>query len=78
MLDGLPAKSEFRQRIYYRTCDLKGLPKGEQKRIRAIRADIEIKAKAETKLSLAQRNDAMKAYIARRTRETAGGVNIGE
>ena len=77
LLDGLPVKSEFRQRIYYRTCDLKGLPKGEQKRIRAIRADIEIKTKAETKLSLAQRNDAMKAYIARRTRETAGGVNIG-
>lgn len=78
LLDGLPSQSEFRQRIYYRTCELKGLPKGEQKRIRKIRADIEIKTDDKNKLTLEQRNANMKAYIAKRARETAGGVNIGE
>lgn len=78
LLDGLPAKSEFRQRIYYRTCDLKGLPKNEQKRIRKIRSEIEIKTEDKNKLTLKQRNEAMKAYIAKRARETAGGVNIGK
>ena len=77
LLDGLPAKSEFRQRIYYRTCDLKGLPKGEQKRIRKIRADIEIKNDTQKKMTLEQRNEAMKAYLAKRRKETAGGVDNG-
>ena len=30
LLYGLPEKSEFRHRIYYRTCDLKGLHKKEK------------------------------------------------
>lgn len=78
LLDGLPSQSEFRQRIYYRTCDLKGLPKNEQKRIRKIRSEIEIKTENKNKLTLEQRNEAMKTYLAKRRRETAGGVNIGE
>ena len=30
LLDGLPDESEFKQRIYYRTCDTKGLSKKEK------------------------------------------------
>ena len=41
LLDGLPDESEFKQRVYYRTCDTKGLSKKEKERILKIRSKIE-------------------------------------
>ena len=73
LLEGLPEKSEFKQRIYYRTCDLKDLSKNERKRILQIRERIAIKETARPKMTLEERNKAMKDYIARRAKETAGG-----
>lgn len=77
LLTGLPDKSEFKQRIYYRTCDLKGLSKKERERILSVRSRIEIKAKTDGKLSLEERNAAMLAYVAKRGIEIAGGESIG-
>lgn len=73
LLTGLPEKSEFKQRIYYRTCDLKGLSKKERERIMSIRSRIEIKAKTDGKRTLADRNADMLAYVAKRAAEIAGG-----
>lgn len=72
LLFGLPEDSNFKMRIYYRTCDLKGLPKKEQKRIATIRKQIEIK-KAETgKCTLEQRNKQMLDYVRKRSNEIRG------
>lgn len=76
LLAGLPEKSEFKQRIYYRTCDLKGLSKKERERILSIRSRIEIKAKTGSKQTLEERNAAMLAYVAKRAAEIAGGETI--
>lgn len=76
LLMGLPEKSEFKQRIYYRTCDLKGLPKKERERIMSIRSRIEIKAKTGGKQTLEERNAAMLAYVAKRAAEIAGGETV--
>lgn len=73
LLMGLPEKSEFKQRVYYRTCDLKDLSKRERARVMGIRSKIEIENKTGGKLTLEERNAAMKAYIAQRSAETAGG-----
>lgn len=72
LLLGLPEKSEFKQRTYYRTCETKGLSKKEKERIMKIRKRIEIKGK-EVKLSLEERNAQMKAYVSRRQKETKRG-----
>lgn len=71
LLAGLPTDSAFKERIYYRTCELKGLPKKEQKRIAAIRKEIEIKTfeKGE-KLTLEERNNQMLAYVSKRSKGT--------
>lgn len=76
LLMGLPEKSEFKQRVYYRTCDLKGLSKKERERIMSIRSRIEIKAKTGGKQTLEERNAAMLAYVAKRAAEIAGGETI--
>lgn len=76
LLMGLPEKSEFKQRVYYRTCDLKGLSKKERERIVSIRSRIEIKAKTDSKQTLEERNASMLAYIAKRAAEIAGGETI--
>lgn len=75
LLSGLPTESAFKERIYYRTCELKGLPKKEQKRICEIRKLIEINA-PETggKMTLEQRNAQMKAYILKRHKDINEGV----
>lgn len=73
LLEGLPEKSKFKQRVYYRTCDLKDLSKNERKRILRIRKQIAIEDTASPKMTLAERNNAMLAYIQRRVKETAGG-----
>lgn len=73
LLFALPVESAFKERIYYRTCDLKGLPKKEQKRIRAIREEIKIEtSKKGGKLTLEQRNKQMLDYVNKRFNDTRG------
>lgn len=75
LLAGLPIDSAFKKRIYYRTCDLKGLSKAEQKRIRAIRKEIEIdKIDKGAKITLAERNSNMLLYVQKRTTEAKSEV----
>lgn len=67
LLFGLPEDSNFKQRIYYRTCDVKGLPKKEQKRILTIRKQIEIKTTEKGgKITLEERNNQMRDYVLKR------------
>lgn len=72
LLMGLPEESNFKTRIYYRTCNLKDLPKKEQKRIANIRKQIEIKKASAGKMTLEQRNKQMLDYVERRSKETRG------
>jgi hypothetical protein len=70
---GLPEDSNFKKRIYYRTCNLKDLPKKEQKRIASIRKEIEIKiAEKGGKITLEERNKQMLDYVIKRSNETRG------
>lgn len=58
--------------MYWRTCDLKGMPKSERKFIEKMRALYALKSPGETmdsKAKLARRNAEMKRYIARRMEE---------
>lgn len=73
LLGGLPTESTFKERIYYRTCDLKGLSKAEKNRICEIRKHIEIKAEGQgEKITLEQRNKQMLDYVAKRNSKTRG------
>ena len=72
LLAGLPINSTFKERIYYRTCELKNLPKEERKRILEIRKEIEIKEKETIKVTLEQRDKQMFDYVSRRTKELRG------
>lgn len=73
LLMGLPEDSNFKMRIYYRTCDLKDLPKKEKKRIVTIRKQIEIKtAEKSFKITLEQRNQQMIDYVKKRCNELRG------
>lgn len=72
LLAGLPTDSSFKERIYYRTCELKGLPKKEQKRIAEIRREIKIEECEKNKITLDQRNKQMLDYIAKRSNEMRG------
>ena len=76
LLSGLSEKSEFKQRVYYRTCDLAGMPKKERERIMKIRSRIAIKTGEKAKLTLEERNARMKAYVQKRQRETGEGGTI--
>ena len=73
LLAGLPDDSGYKQRVYYRTCDLKGLPKAEQARIKRIRNMISINTEKRGKMTLEERNALMLEYVAKRTEETKGG-----
>lgn len=73
LLAGLPTDSSFKERIYYRTCELKGLPKKEQKRISDIRKEIEIKTtEKDGKITLEQRNKQMLDYVSKRNKDIRG------
>lgn len=72
LLMGLPNDSSFKERMYYRICDLNDLPKKEKKRIAAIRKEIEIKEKETSKITLEQRNKQMLDYVTKRTKEMRG------
>lgn len=73
LLLGLPEDSNFKNRIYYRTCDIKSLPKREQKRVSDIRKRIEIKTNVTgAKMTLEQRNKMLIDYVNKRTKEAKG------
>lgn len=73
LLFGLPEDSNFKNRIYYRTCNLKDLPKKEKQRIAKIRKQIEIKTiEKGGKLTLEQRNKQMLDYVNKRFNDTRG------
>ena len=74
LLMGLPEDSSFKKRIYYRTCELKDLPKKEQKRIREIRKEIEIKTAHAEHTTLAERNNKMLDYVKKRSAEVQSEV----
>lgn len=74
LLMGLPEDSSFKKRIYYRTCELKDLPKKEQKRIREIRKEIEIKTAQVEHTTLAERNKKMLDYVKKRSAEVQSEV----
>lgn len=70
LLMGLPEDSNFKMRIYYRTCNLRDLPKKEQRRIAKIRKEIEIKVpETNNKITLEQRNKNMLDYVRKRTNQ---------
>lgn len=71
LLMGLPEDSNFKKRVYYRTCDLKKLPKSERERIKKIRKQMEIKTSRNVSsgLTLAERNAKMLEYAAKRSAE---------
>lgn len=73
LLEGLPDESGFKRRIYYRTCNLKDLPKKEKERIGKIRKLINIEQEERGKMTLAERNAQMLAYVQKRANETKGG-----
>lgn len=75
LLEGLPEESEFKQRIYYRTCSLKGLSKKEKDRILKIRSKLEIKKRTGEEMTLETRNKKMLAYMESRRKEIGGGDN---
>ena len=72
LLAGLPTESSFKERIYYRTCELKDLPKKEKKRIAEIRKEIAIEENETFKITLEQRNKQMLEYVNKRSNETRG------
>lgn len=74
LLFGLPEESAFKQRIYYRTCNLKDLPKRERQRITKIRKQIEIKTETVDKITLEERNNKMLMYVQKRTTEAKSEV----
>ena len=73
LLAGLPDDSGYKERVYYRTCELKGLPPAEQKRIKKIREYIAIEKKNKGKMTLEERNALMLEYAAKRSEEAKGG-----
>lgn len=73
LLAELPEESRYKQRVYYRICDLKGLPKAEQARIRKIRNQIAIDVKTRHKLTLDERNKQMLDYVSKRSAEATKG-----
>lgn len=73
LLAGLPDDSGYKQRVYYRTCDLKGLPKAEQARIKRIRNIIAINTEKRGKMTLEERNALMLEYVSKRSEEAKGG-----
>lgn len=70
LLMGLPDDSGYKQRVYYRTCDLSGLPKKEQARINRMRKLIAIEQEGRQKMTLEERNAQMLAYAEQRTSQT--------
>lgn len=78
LLMGLPEESGFKKRIYYRTCELRDLPKKERERIVKIRKQIEIAPRSGGRMTLSERNAKMREFVKRRSSEIQkGGVTNG-
>lgn len=74
LLMGLPENSGYKQRVYYRTCDLSKLPKKERERVNKIRNLIAINTDGK-KLTLEERNTQMINYAVKRSKEANEEVN---
>lgn len=74
LLEGLPEKSEFKQRIYYRNLDTKGMSKKEKERIGKYKKAIEIKPSNNYhKMTLEERNTHFKNYVKKRSLQAHKG-----
>lgn len=71
LMFGLPDETAFKQRVYYRTADTSGMTNKQKKHIEAMRARYAIpeRGKIDRKLSLVDRDAAMKRYVAQRFEE---------
>ena len=65
LLSGLPEESEFKRRVYIRTCDTKGMSKKQKEQIMKQRKALEIKRPGK-KETLAERDRKMREYVAQR------------
>ena len=71
---GLPDESMFKQRVYYRTADTTGMSNKQKKHIEAIRTKFALpdRGKIDRKLTLEDRDAAMKRYVSQRFEEVYG------
>lgn len=71
---GLPDETAFKQRVYYRTGSTAGMSGKQKKQFEALRTKYAIpeRGKIDKKLSLAERDEVMKQYVAQRFKETYG------
>lgn len=76
LLFGLPEESSFKQRVYYRTCDTKGLSKREKERIVKIRKMYEIKDEYKEEITLEERDAQMLKYLEKRRNEIKQGGEV--
>ena len=76
LLFGLPEESSFKQRVYYRTCDTKGLSKKEKERIMKIRKSYEIKDESKVEITLEERDAQMLKYLEKRRKEIIQGGEV--
>lgn len=74
LMFGLPDETAFKQRVYYRTGDTSGMSNKQKKHFEAMRTRYAIpeRGKIDRKLTLADRDAAMKRYVAQRFEETYG------
>ena len=74
LMFGLPDETAFKQRVYYRTGDTTGMSNKQKKHFEAMRQKYAIpeRGKIDRKLTLADRDAAMKRYVAQRFEETYG------
>ena len=66
---GLPPETPFMQRVHYRMADISDMSKAEQKRYRKMKAAFALRRTAKEKLTLEERNQKMKDYVAKRLSE---------
>ena len=76
LLFGLPDESSFKQRVYYRTCDTKGLSKKEKERIMKIRKTYEIRDDLKEEITLEERNAKMLKYLEKRREDIKKGGEV--
>ena len=74
LMFGLPDETAFKQRVYYRTGDTSGMSNKQKKHFEAMRKKYSIpeRGKIDRKLTLADRDAAMKRYVEQRFEETYG------
>lgn len=71
LFDSLPDDCKIRKIMYWRTCDTSGMPRKEVQRINELRKRYELKddVSIQAKVTLEQRNQKMKDYVAKRFKE---------